>query len=134
MSHLKLKIKLKKKKLLDNITYLGTLNKTEVINFFYKIDYLFFHSNHKGEGKPGVLVESLIQNKPIITNYKINCENWESFYRENNIIFTNGSINDYSNKLDKFIDKKISFSNDGIKVFSSEYCFNNIKKIINGFN
>lgn len=118
--------------ILQNITYSGVLNKQQVEEFFKSIDVLFFHSNHKGEGKPGVLVESLINNNLIITNYHIDCNNWSPFYEKKNIILSDGSISNYNKLLNK--NYQFRYSEKDISVFSSKYCFIQIKNLLNGFH
>ena len=107
---------------MDNISYLGVLHHSKVDNFFNEIDVFFFHSNHIGEGKPGVLVESLIRKIPIITNYEVECDNWKLFYKKKNIIITK----DYLNTLSVTNFQEIGFDEKDLEIFSAKFCVEQI--------
>ena len=51
-----------------NLSYQGVFPHSKINSFFNQIDVFFFHSNHIGEGKPGVLVECLLRDS---NNHKL---------------------------------------------------------------
>jgi glycosyltransferase involved in cell wall biosynthesis len=114
---------------IKNMKYLGIVSFAEANLFYDNIDILFFHSSHKGEGKPGVLVESLLNNIPIITNYRVNCSNWDVFYTKMNIILCDGRIEKYYECIRHIELNKIVFSKNDFQVFNSTFCLNQLLKI-----
>jgi glycosyltransferase involved in cell wall biosynthesis len=114
-----------REKELNNLVYRGVLEHSKIDDFFNRISIFFFHSNHLGEGKPGVLVEALIRKKPVLTNYVVGCKNWDNFYNNNNIVLSKN----YLSTLSNFDFSKIIFSSKELEIFSSEFCCKQIIKI-----
>ena len=108
----------------ENLSYIGIINSTKINEFFDQIDLLFFHSNHKGEGKPGVLIESLLSKTPVLTNYRVECSNWNYFYENNYITLTN----DYEESLKNPELINNTFSDQKLELFSAKFCVNQILK------
>jgi glycosyltransferase involved in cell wall biosynthesis len=111
---------------LNNLVYRGVLEHSKIDDFFNQINIFFFHSNHIGEGKPGVLVEALIRKKPVLTNYLVACKNWNNFYNNNNIVLSKN----YLRTLTNFDFNKIIFSNKDLQIFSAKFCYKQIIKIL----
>ncbi len=111
---------------LNNLVYRGVLEHSKIDDFFNQINIFFFHSNHIGEGKPGVLVEALIRKKPVLTNYLVACKNWNNFYNNNNIVLSK----DYLRTITNFDFNKIIFSNKDLQIFSAKFCYKQIIKIL----
>ena len=69
------------------------------------------------------MVEALIQRIPIVTNYKVDCINWDIFYKKKNILFCDGTTKNYINILNDTRSKKILFFENDLQIFDSKYCF-----------
>ncbi|OUV04595.1 MAG: hypothetical protein CBC40_04490 [bacterium TMED80] len=114
----------------ENLNYTGIIKNVKLKGFFDKIDLLFFHSNHMGEGKPGIFVESLLHKTPILTNYHITCNNWKPFYDSGNIIKCKGDYKSYNESLKSFKSNQIIFNNKNLTPFSLKICIRQIYKYL----
>ena len=107
---------------LENLSYIGVLNHTDQSKFWDHIGMLFFHSEHKGEGKPGVIVEALLRKVVVLTNYKVHSPNWKIFYDCNAIQLTD----DYQKTLTSGL-RKPTWNDEALEIFSADYCYQEMK-------
>ena len=110
----------------EKVNFLG--NRLDVHNFYNQADIFFFPS--RGEGLPGVLMEAMIYQVPIISN---NIPGVRDLVKnmENGILCEIDDVKCYVNSIKKLLldkDLKDKFKERGINLIKSRYLWkNNIK-------
>ena len=111
----------------DNVKFLG--NRLDVHNFYNQADIFFFPS--KGEGLPGVLMEAMIYQVPIISNNIPGVRDL-IIHGENGILCETGNFRQYAKSIITLLydeEMRKNYIKNGLELIKSKYLWKiNIKK------
>jgi len=118
-------------KVIPNASYNGILNPKKIQEVLAKYDFFIFPTYYHGEGFPGVILDAIYANLPIIaSDWKYNAEILEN--GKTGLIFRSKSVESIVNMLEKIINSPnmLIILEENMKVLQEKYNSKNALSII----